>query len=255
MSAARTGVASGEGALVSVVVPTYKEAEGLPHLARAVDEALGSAALGYELVVVDDWSGDGTDRVCAELAEGLPVRLVERRGERGLSTAVIRGIEEARGDVVVVMDADLSHPPSAIPEMVRRLRAGESDFVLGSRYAPGGSIYEGWTLRRKLNSLVPSLLSRPLCPLADPMSGFFAIRRAEMPPRERLSPLGFKIALEVYVKGRFGAASEVPIHFAERRFGQSKLTLDEQLLFARHLGRLYSYKLLGGVLGRRVDGR
>jgi dolichol-phosphate mannosyltransferase len=232
--------------VISIVVPTYQEAENLPHLTRAIAEALGPSGDEYEVLFVDDDSQDGSERVCAELAETHPVRIEVRTEERGLATAVIHGIQISTGDVVVVMDADLSHPASAIPEMVARLRSGQSDFVLGSRYVEGGTIHDDWSLFRKLNSVIPSLLSRPLCPLKDPMSGFFAIRRAEMPDPSSLSPVGYKIALEIYVKGKFHQPSEVPIHFADRQFGESKLTLKEQLNFLRHLARLYQYKLRPG---------
>lgn len=236
----RDGVRS---AVISIVTPTYREAENLPHLAQAVAEALGREPWQYELLVIDDDSQDGSEQICAELALSHPLRIIVRKGERGLASAVIRGIESSAGEILVVMDADLSHPPSAIPEMVRRLRSGESDFVLGSRYVEGGSVHDDWNLFRKLNSVVPSVLVRPLCQLRDPMSGFFAIRRADMPMSKRLSPVGYKIALEIFVKGDFKRPSEVPIHFAERRFGQSKLTFEEQLNFLRHLGRLYAYKI------------
>ena len=186
---------------------------------------------------------DGSDQVCAELASTDPVRILVRKGERGLATAVIRGIESTTGEIIVVMDADLSHPASAIPEMVARLQTGQSDFVLGSRYVEGGSIHGDWSLFRKLNSVVPSLMARPLCRLRDPMSGFFAIRREDMPDTRTLSPVGYKIALEIFVKGRFQRPTEVPIHFGDRRYGESKLSLKEQLNFLRHLARLYGYKL------------
>lgn len=233
--------------MISIVVPTYREAENLPHLARAVSDVFEGSTWDYELLFIDDDSQDGSEEVCAELAEHHPVRIVVRKGERGLATAVIHGIEIARGDIVVVMDADLSHPASAIPGMVRRIESGENDFVLGSRYVEGGSIYDDWSVFRRANSVIPSLLSRPLCPLKDPMSGFFAIRRSDMPPTNRLSPVGYKIALEIYVKGNFERPSEVPIHFADRQYGESKLTLKEQLNFLRHLARLYAYKLGRGA--------
>ena len=175
------------------------------------------------------------------------MHIVVRKGERGLATAVIHGISMASGDIVVVMDADLSHPASAIPAMIKRLESGESDFVLGSRYVEGGSIHDDWSVFRRLNSIVPSLLAKPLCPLKDPMSGFFAIRRADMPETSLLSPVGYKIALEIFVKGRFHQPSEVPIHFSDRQHGESKLSLKEQLNFLRHLGRLYAYKLRPGT--------
>ena len=232
--------------MISIVDPTYKEVENLPHLSRAIADALVPQAIDYELIIVDDDSNDGSEEVCAELAKEHPVRIIVRRQERGLATAVIRGMSEAKGEIIVVMDADLSHPATAIPEMVSRLRTGTSDFVLGSRYVPGGTIHDDWTLFRRMNSVVPSLLARPLCPLKDPMSGYFAIRRAEMPDPRILSPVGYKIALEIFVKGGFVASSEVPIHFADRRYGESKLTLKEQLNFLRHLVRLYGFKLRPG---------
>jgi dolichol-phosphate mannosyltransferase len=230
--------------MISVVVPTYREAANLPLVARAVDEACASLVDGdYELLFIDDDSQDGSEEICAELSERFAARIVVRKGERGLASAVIHGIAVSSGDIVVVMDADLSHPPSAIPSMIERLRQGDSDFVLGSRYVEGGSIHEDWSLFRKLNSIIPSLLARPLCSLKDPMSGFFAFRRADMPAGGRLSPIGYKIALEIYVKGDFNDPSEVPIHFADRQHGDSKLSLKEQLNFLRHVGRLYAYKL------------
>jgi dolichol-phosphate mannosyltransferase len=233
--------------VISIVVPTFREAENLPHVARAVADAFAGRDWTYELLFIDDDSQDGSEEICQGLARGHPIRIVVRKGERGLATAVIHGIEVSRGDIVVVMDADLSHPASAIPRMVERLESGESDFVLGSRYVEGGTVHDDWSLFRKLNSVVPSLLSRPLCHLRDPMSGFFAIHRSDMPDRSRLSPIGYKIALEIFVKGDFQRPSEVPIHFADRQFGESKLSLKEQLNFLRHLVRLYLYKLRPGT--------
>ena len=145
--------------MISIVVPTYREAANLPHVAKAVDEACAELADDYELLFIDDDSQDGSEEICAELSERFPARIVVRKGERGLATAVIHGITVSSGDIVVVMDADLSHPPSAIPRMVERLQRGESDFVLGSRYVEGGSIHDDWSFFRQLNSIIPSLLA------------------------------------------------------------------------------------------------
>lgn len=232
--------------MISIVVPTYREADNLALLAEAVDEALSGPGFEYELLFIDDDSRDGSEEICAAISSRFPLRFVVRKGERGLATAVIHGISLASGDIVVVMDGDLSHPASAIPEMVSRLQSGESDFVLGSRYVEGGSIHDDWSLFRQLNSIVPSLMAKPLCPLKDPMSGFFAIRRAEMPPTNQLSPVGYKVALEIFVKGGFARPSEVPIHFSDRQHGESKLSLKEQLNFLRHLARLYAHRLRPG---------
>jgi dolichol-phosphate mannosyltransferase len=232
--------------VISIVVPTYREAENLQPLAETVDAALQGAGYDYELLVVDDDSRDGSEEICAKLSERYPVRIVVRKGERGLATAVLHGITASSGEILVVMDADLSHPPIVIPQLVERLLSGQSDFVLGSRYVQGGSIHENWTLLRKLNSVIASHLAKPLCPFEDPMSGFFALRRADVPPTG-LAPIGYKIALELFVRGDFANPSEVPIHFAARRHGQSKLSFKEQLNFVRHLGRLYAYKLRLGA--------
>jgi len=229
--------------VISIILPTFREAQNLPLVAGAVREAFAGRPEEYEILFVDDDSQDGSEEICAELAKTDPVRMLVRKGRRGLATAVIHGIESSSGEIIVVMDADMSHPASAIPTMVDQLTRGQSDFVLGSRYVEGGSIHQEWSPFRKLNSVLPSLLARPLCPLKDPMSGFFAIRRADMPALHRLRPVGYKIALEIFVKGDFRRPSEVPIHFAERQFGQSKLSLKEQLNFIRHLVRLYAHKL------------
>ena len=139
------------------------------------------------------------------------------------------------------MDADLSHPPEAIPRMLQALQDG-ADFALGSRYVPGGSTDEGWGVFRWLNSRIATVLARPLTPLKDPMSGFFAIRRERFETAAPLSPVGYKIGLEMYVKGRCACPAEVPIHFANRRWGQSKLSFKEQLQYLRHLRRLFIFK-------------
>src|SRR5262249_45856891 len=149
---------------------------------------------GVEIVVVDDASGDGTAELARELGKSLPIRTVERVDERGLSTAVLRGLTEARTDVCVVMDADLSHPPESIPRMLKALQEG-ADVGVGSRYVRGGDIDE-WPLFRRLTSWAGTMLARPLTPLRDPMSGFFCLRRSLL-DGVALKPRGFKILLEI----------------------------------------------------------
>jgi dolichol-phosphate mannosyltransferase len=130
----------------------------------------------YEIIVVDDDSRDGTNRAVKELRElGHPIRLIRRAGERGLSSAVIGGFSEARGDAFICLDADLSHPPEAIPTMLECFGETGVDFVLGSRYVVGGSTDQGWGPLRWINSKVATVLSRPLTSVKDPMSGFFSI--------------------------------------------------------------------------------
>jgi dolichol-phosphate mannosyltransferase len=230
---------------VSVIVPTYREAENLPVLVEAISRALAGHARGFEIIVVDDNSGDGTEEACARLAWGHPLRLLVRRQERGLASAVVHGMNAARGTFLVVMDADLSHPPEALPALLAPLRAGRADFVIGSRYAPGGSTEEGWGLYRWLNSKVATLLAWPLARVRDPMAGFFALPRSLFRSAAALDPIGYKIGLELLVKCRCRNVVEAPIHFRNRLHGQSKLSLREQVNYLRHLGRLYRFRLTG----------
>lgn len=226
--------------VVSIIVPTLNEAASLPLLLPRVADAMAGRA--YEVVVVDDDSHDGTDAVCAGLAERFPLRLFVRRPPRdGLSGAVLHGMAVAVGDTFVVMDADLQHPPDRIPALLTVLDDG-ADFAVGSRYAPGGTTAERWGLLRRLNSRIATLLARPFAgDVRDPMSGFFALRRSTYAAAERLTPLGYKIGLELMCKCRVRAPREVPIHFHARAAGESKLTLTQQFKYLEHLSRLYDY--------------
>lgn len=236
---------------VSIVTPIYKEAGNLPELIDRITRAMATADLPFEIVVVDDNSQDGTEGVIGELRQRYPVRLITRYGERGLSTAVLRGFQESRGEVLVCIDADLSHPPEKIPELVQTIRRGEADFVLGSRYVKGGSTEEGWGFFRWLNSRVAILLARPFTSVADPMAGFFALSREVLETGDRLDPVGYKIALELLVKCRYRTVVELPIHFSQRHHGKSKLNLHEQLRYLAHLKRLADYRF--GGLSRLIQ--
>ncbi len=228
---------------ISIVVPTYREAENLPELFARLSAAMKSDSLNAEIIVVDDNSPDGTVEVCREADRSdLPIRLLVRKNQRGLSSAVVAGLRQARGDYLIVMDADLSHPPERIADLIAGLRDG-SDFVIGSRYVAGGSTSADWGFLRLLNSKIATWLARPLTIAQDPMAGFFALSAETY--REAatdLEPIGYKIGLELMVKGHCVAVSEKPIHFEDRRQGESKLNLREQLNYLRHLSRLYQYK-------------
>lgn len=235
--------------LVSVIVPTYQEAGNIPLLVPRICAAMSAAELPVEIILVDDDSRDGSVEAIAKLREqGLPVTITVRSGERGLSSAVIRGFRQAAGEFLVCMDADLSHPPEKIAELITELRLGRADFVIGSRYVPGAGTDSRWGLLRWLNSKVATLLARPLVRVKDPMSGFFALSRQSFLDADELSPVGYKIGLELLLKTRCKKVVEVPIHFADRAVGQSKLNLSEQLKYLKHLKRLFDYKY--GALSR-----
>lgn len=225
---------------ISIVVPALNEGENLSMLAERVSKAM--AGWAYELIVVDDDSRDNTRGVCAELAAKGPVRLIVRKGAAdGLGGAVLRGMAEARGRAFVVMDADLQHPPEVIPALLAALEGG-AEFALGSRYVEGGSTAGKWGVVRKINSWVATVLARPFAgTVCDPMSGFFALRRETFERGERLAPLGYKIGLELICKCRVASVKEVPIHFALRERGESKLNLKEQFRYLEHLSRLYDF--------------
>ena len=229
---------------VSIVVPTFREAENLPLLADRIEAALSGRGTEWELVVIDDDSRDGIEAVAEELARCLPVRLdVRRVGPRDLSRSVLRGIAISRFDRVVVMDADLSHPPERIPDLLQALEGG-CDMAVGSRYVSGGRIDKDWGPWRFLNSLVATLLARPLVTCHDPMSGFFALDRRVLPDLTQLRPIGYKIGLELMVRGRL-RVREVPIGFSDRNRGASKMGLRQQINYLRHLKRLYLHRFGG----------
>ena len=225
---------------VTVVVPTYKEAENLPHLIGRLAKVREENGLDLEVLIMDDDSRDGS----AELVAARPekwVQIVVRTADRGLSPSVLDGMKRAKGDVLVCMDADLSHPPEAIPQMLHKLADG-ADFVIGSRYVKGGSTSDDWGFLRWINSRVATLLARPLTSARDPMAGFFAFRRSTFEAGRTFNPVGYKIGLEFIVKCGCERVVEVPIHFEDRQLGKSKLTMRQQLLYVKHLRRLYTYK-------------
>ncbi len=228
-------------ALVSIIVPTFHEAENIPELVRQISDVFAASQADYEIIIVDDNSRDGIEAAVETLSKTYPVTIHTRTDEKGLSSAVIKGFTLARGDIYVVMDADLSHPPVKIAELIQPIMEGKADFVIGSRFVPGGSIpHFNWF--RKLNAWVSRVLARPLAAVKDPMSGFFAFPWHVMPPREILNPLGFKIGLELLVKSEPEKIKEIPIEFQQRLHGESKLSLKEQILYLAHLYRLYSYR-------------
>jgi dolichol-phosphate mannosyltransferase len=227
---------------VSVVVPTYCEAQNLPILMPRLAAACNATRLNWEILLVDDNSPDETTSICAQLSADFPLTLLVRTSERGLATAVLHGMRAAQGDVLVVMDADLSHPPEKVPELVAAIRAG-ADFVVGSRYASGGSTDDDWGAWRWLNSRAATWLAMPLSHTTDPMAGFFAIHKDRFREAKDLDPIGYKIALELQVKCNCTAIQDVPIRFSNRLHGTSKLSFREQINYLRHIKRLYVYKM------------
>jgi dolichol-phosphate mannosyltransferase len=220
--------------MLSVIVPTYNEAANIGQLLEQL--AAATTGLDAEVVVVDDNSQDGTAAL-AEVSDAIPVRVVRRPGKLGLASAVVEGVKQARGDIIVVMDADLSHPPAKVRELVAALEG--SDIVVGSRYVTGGGI-TNWPWSRRLVSKGATLVARTCfgLPVRDPVSGFFAMRRKAFMDKP-VDVRGYKILLDVLVKNKGAKVVEVPFVFTNRKVGKSKLSVKEITNYVKDVVKLW----------------
>jgi dolichol-phosphate mannosyltransferase len=239
---ARVDPALGAPVKFSLIIPTYNEAKNIATLVEGLDALLeGPLGGSYELIVVDDDSPDRTWEVALKLSERHPrVRVLRRQGEKGLSTAVIRGWQAARGEVLGVMDADLQYPPEVNLGLWAEIEKG-ADLATASRHVEGGGVSD-WALSRRVLSrgaqllglvLLPGVLSR----LSDPMSGYFMVRRSALAGVE-LDPVGYKILVEVVGRGNIRWIGEVGYVFRERIEGESKVTWKLYVQYLQHLLRL-----------------
>lgn len=236
--------------MVSVILPTYNEGDTLPVVIPRIVDVLrqrAASATGsttgsttdsgdFEILVVDDNSPDGTADRAAELARVHPVRVVRRAAARSLSASVVEGIQAAQGELVVVMDADGSHPPQKIPDLIAPVASGRYDMSVGSRYLPGGGC-DGWSSYRLVLSRFAGLLARGVTTLSDPTSGFMCIRR-NAAVAATVRPIGWKIVLEYAVQPGMRVV-EVPFLFGGRIAGKSKANPAVTVLYLWHLLRLY----------------
>lgn len=230
--------------LLSIVIPTLNEAGSIGRLLTALGDGAKRlpADVSVEAIVVDDGSTDGTVAEARSAPVVFPVMVIERN-ERGLSTAVLAGFSAASGDVLGVIDADLSHPPELLPQLVSAIRGAE--IAVASRHAPGGRV-EKWPWYRRWASMAMTRLTAPLrLPVRDPLSGYFLLRR-EVIEGATLSPIGYKILLEILCKGKYRRVVEVPYVFRNRDVGCSKMGLAVTLEYLRHLARLYSVRHRNG---------
>jgi dolichol-phosphate mannosyltransferase len=223
-------------AILSIVVPTYNERDRLRDLVDAIFAAYAAEGIAGELIIVDDNSPDGTGALADELASIHRIRVLHRAGKLGLGTAVIEGFAAATAPVVGVIDADLSHPPELLPRMLAVMQRSSADLVVGSRYIPGGGTRH-WSAGRLIMSRVACGLARGLTPVRDATSGFFLIRR-ELAQRVHISAGGFKICLELLVRGRPTSIVEVPYVFEGRTAGESKMNMTEALGYIGQLREL-----------------
>ncbi len=219
---------------ISLIIPTYNEKDNITPLIERIHKAL--EGYDYEIVIVDDNSQDGTIDIVNGLSSKYPVKLMVRKNEKGLATAIIHGIKNTTNPIVCVMDADLQHPPEKLPELVKAIENG-ADIAFASRYVPGGGS-AGWGLTRRIISKGATQICHVLLPQSrkvhDTMTGFFIFRRSGV-DSDRLKPIGYKIALEVLLMGNFKNVTEVPYVFENRAAGQSKLRMKTQIDYLKHI--------------------
>jgi dolichol-phosphate mannosyltransferase len=248
---ARSGVSSqpeGEGGRarekLALVIPTLCEAENIGGLLNHIRTVLDPVGISYEIMVVDDDSPDGTgEAVSAVSRKDSRVRLLVRKGQRGLSGAILHGWQNTDAAILGVMDADLQHPPELLPKLLTAIQNG-SDIAIGSRYTPGGEL-GSWNPARKLLSAAAVWVTLPLQKAGlrakDPMSGFFMVRRRCL-EQVTFQRSGFKLLLEVLVRGHIRSVAEVPFAFGSRYRGASKAGFRVGWDYARLLARLYAVR-------------
>ncbi|MGB9372144.1 MAG: glycosyltransferase family 2 protein [Halobacteriota archaeon] len=224
----------------SIIIPTYNERENIPELLERIHRSMGPLGRPFEIVIVDDDSPDETWKVASQQPDGDQVRVIRRQDEKGLATAVLTGIQAANYDIVVVMDADLQHPPEKIPELVSRVQNG-ADIAIGSRFAEHGAL-EGFSHLRRLLSKGADLLARTLFreirSIKDPESGFFAFKKSVI-AHANLSPVGYKILLEILIQGDYTTVSEVGYTFDKRENGVSKFGVKNAVDYLHHTSSLF----------------
>ena len=229
---------------LALVIPTLCEADNIGGLLDHVRSVLDPVGISYEILVVDDDSQDGTGEVVSAIArKDARVHLLVRKGQRGLSGAVLYGWQNTDAGILGVMDADLQHPPELLPQLIAAIQAG-SDIAIGSRYTPGGEL-GAWNPFRKLLSAAAVWVTWPIqragIRAKDPMTGFFLVRRSCI-DGITFQRFGFKLLLEVLVRGRISSVAEVPFAFGSRYRGASKAGFRGGWDYARLLARLYAYR-------------
>jgi len=227
---------------LALVIPTLCEAQNIRALLKQVCACLDPLGTSFEILVVDDDSHDRTGEIVASIArEDSRVRLLTRKGQRGLSGAILHGWEHTVAEILAAMDADLQHPPELLPAMFASILAGR-DLVLASRYVKDGDL-GSWSPARKLLSRIAAMATRPIQRAGliarDPLSGFFMVRR-ECLGETQFQRSGFKLLLEILVRARIQSVEEIPLIFSRRSHGVSKANLKVAWDFVRLLAGLYA---------------
>lgn len=222
----------------SLVVPTYNESANIIELLTRIIMVLDRCIFGaYEIIVVDDNSPDKTWQLCTDYAKAKPqVKVINRQGERGLSSAVIRGWQQARGAILGVIDGDAQHPPETLQSLLHAIK--QHDIAIASRHVKQGGVDE-WSIWRRLTSRVAQGLAMLIvpkvgCRVRDPMSGYFVLKRQAIADIS-LRPLGYKILLECLGRGRIDTIAEIAYIFNERTHGASKVSYNVYVDYLKQL--------------------
>jgi len=231
---------------LSVIIPTYNESQNILMMLDSVAQNLPSG-IDSEIIVVDDNSPDGTGKIVKDYAKnfekrkGHSIKIIHRPVKRGLSSAILEGIQSAKGEAIVVMDGDFSHPPQTIQKMLDELQHPECDIVVASRYVKGGSV-TGWPLKRRLLSKGATKIAQHGLgiKIKDPMSGFFAFKR-HIIKNVKFDAIGYKMLLEILVKTKGVIVKEIPYIFTNRKSGSSKLNMSVAFDYVKAVWKLYRY--------------
>jgi len=223
---------------VSLIIPTYNEAENIKPLIEEVIQKIDSTQIDVEFIIVDDNSPDGTGNIAEQLKKEYPIQIIHRSGKLGLGSAVIEGFHLSTREYLGVMDADLSHDPAILNGMIESL--DKCDIAIGSRFREGSSI-EQWKWWRKATSYIGVFCARILSGVKDPLSGYFVMRRSVIDGVE-LKTQGYKILFEILIRGKQKGVREFPFTFRMRERSTSKLNSKEYVLFGRQIVEYSIYK-------------
>jgi dolichol-phosphate mannosyltransferase len=233
-------------AQVSIIIPTYNESQNIIQILKSIKDNLPKN-INTQAIVVDDNSPDGTGKVVDDYLKNLKkitnytIEIIHRKTKDGLGSAILKGIQQAKGDMIVVMDSDFSHPPQIIPKLVESIKKYQCDIAVASRYINGGKI-QGWSLKRKLMSKFATLIAKKGLGIdtKDPMSGFFAFKR-NIIKELNIDGIGYKFLLEILVKTKGVNIKEIPYTFQDRELGNSKLGIKTILDYYKSVWKLYRY--------------
>jgi len=231
---------------VSIIIPTYNESQNIIKILHSIGEIMPKN-IPTQTIVVDDNSPDGTGKLVEDYLKNIKkiadytIEIIHRKAKEGLGSAILKGIQHATGDTIVVMDSDFSHPPQIIPKLIESIKKYQYDIAVASRYIKGGKV-QGWSLKRKTMSKFATLIAKKGLGIdtKDPMSGFFAFKK-NIIKGLNIDAIGYKFLLEILVKTKDVTIKEIPYTFQDREFGSSKVSIKTIFDYYRSVWKLYRY--------------